>query len=192
MTEVMTDDPTFGGMIADPAGLQAWFDANVPGEAGPIALTRVKGGASNVLFQVRRGDERYALRRPPRTSNDPTANNTVREIQLLAALGKTQVRHARMVAAATETAPVGTPFVVMRWVDGFTPWDPMPEPFASDPAVRRQMGFEVVDAITDVANMDWRAAGLEGFGKPDGFLERQVDRWLGQLERYRTLSLIHI
>ncbi len=198
MATPTTDQPvapsnaSFDGLIADPEGLQAWFDAHVPGPSAPVVLEKVKGGASNILFKARRGKATFALRRPPRAANDPSANNMTREIQLLGALAATPVRHARMIAASSDPGPVGAPFVVMAWVDGFTPWDPMPEPFATAPAVRRQMGFEVVEALADVANLDWKAIGLEGFGKPDGFLERQVDRWLGQLARYKIREIPHL
>jgi aminoglycoside phosphotransferase (APT) family kinase protein len=186
------DDPTFSGLISDPERLQAWFNG-VLGEArGPARLIRMKGGASNILFRVESGDCVYALRRPPRASNDPTANNMAREVRLLEALRGTDVRHSRLVGSSLDPDIIGAPFVLMAWVDGFTPWDPMPEPFASDAAVRRTMGFEVVDALTDVANVDWQAVGLEGFGKPDTFLERQVDRWNAQLDRYRTREIPHL
>lgn len=188
----MSNDPSFGGLIVDSTRLQEWFDATVPGMPGPIRLEVVKGGASNILFRVTRGTETYALRRPPKAANDPTSNNMSREIRLLEALGKSNIRHARMVASSVDAAIIGVPFVVMVWIDGFTPYDPMPGVFATAPEQRRALGFEVVEALADVANADWRALGLEGFGKPDRFLERQVDRWLGQLERYHTREIPHL
>lgn len=187
-----TESSTFDGQIARPDLLQAWFDSQVPGRLGPLTLTQIRGGTSNAMFRVERNGETYALRRPPKLSNDPSANNIRREIQLLTALGKIDVPHPRLIAASLENDIVGTPFAVLEWVDGFTPISPYPEPYKSDPAMRREMGLAVVDALAAVANVDWRAVGLESFGKPDGFLERQVDRWMGQLERYRTRDLPHL
>lgn len=189
---MLAPDTTFDGLISDPDALQRWFDANLPGGPGPVSVSRVKGGASNILFRLDRDGTAYALRRPPRAANDPTSNNIAREVRLLEALKATDVRHARLVGASLDPAIIGAPFVVMEWVDGFTPWDPMPEPFASDPGVRHQMGFELVDALADVAKVNWKAIGLEGFGKPDNFLERQVDRWSAQLERYQTREIPHL
>src|SRR3954447_12825469 len=77
----------------------------------------------------------------------------------------------------------------MDKVDGFTPGFTLPEPFASDPAMRRDMATSYVDALVELADVDWQAAGLGDLGKPDGFLERQVPRWLAQLDRYRTRDL---
>lgn len=191
-SESVATDPTFGGTIADPAALASWFDENVPDGGGSLCIEKVNGGGSNLLFRVRRNGQTYALRRPPTHSNDSTSNNLARELILMTALRHTDVRHARLVAGTTEASVIGAPFEVLLWIDGFTPRDPMADPFASDLSVRRQMGFEVVDALSDVANLDWRAIGLEGFGKPDGFLERQVSRWMAQLDRYRVREIPHL
>jgi aminoglycoside phosphotransferase (APT) family kinase protein len=74
-------------------------------------------------------------------------------------------------------------------VDGFTPGFELPEPFDSDHALRRGLAEAYVDALVDLAAVDWRARGLADLGKPEGFLERQVPRWLAQLDRYRTREL---
>lgn len=182
-------DASFGGLVAQPQRLQTWFDAEVPGRAGPLQLELVRGGLSNVLFKVRRGDETYALRRPPEISNDVTANNILREIRLLQALAKTPVPHSRLVAAHTGADIVGTPFEVLQWVEGFTPFAPLPEPLNSSAEHRREFGFALIDGLAEVSKVEWQAVGLTGFGKPDGFLARQVDRWLGQWDRYRTRAL---
>lgn len=185
-------DPTFDGLIPHPERLQQWFDASVPGAAAPIAVTQIRGGASNALFRIDRGGEIRALRRPPKVRNDKTSNDIRREFTVLRALAKTQVLHPRLVATCEELDVMGVPFEVMEWIDGFTPFKPFPEPFDSDPAMRRELGFAIIDGIASVANVDWRGVGLENYGKPEGFLERQVDRWLGQLERYRSRDLPHL
>jgi aminoglycoside phosphotransferase (APT) family kinase protein len=185
-------DATFGGTIPDPGVLARWLEENLPPASQPPRIEKVNGGASNLLFRVRNGSETYALRRPPVHANDATSNNLARELTLMTALRSTNVRHARLIAGTADTSVIGAPFEILEWIDGFTPRDPMTEPFASDLATRRTMGFEVVDALADVANVDWRQAGLGHFGKPDGFLQRQVPRWLGQLERYRVRDLPHL
>src|SRR2546421_177494 len=77
-------------------------------------------------------------------------------------------------------------------IDGFTPTDPLPPPFDHDPAARHGLGLELVDALAELALVDWEAVGLQGFGKPHGFLARQVDRWLWQLDTYRTREIPEI
>lgn len=179
-------------LIADPSILQGWFDEAVGGPSAPLALTRVSGGASNSLFRVDRGNERYALRRPPATANDRTSHDFERELRLAEALRQTDVPHARLVGGTTAPDWIGGPFIVLRWIDGFTPRDPMPVPFSEDATLRRALGDSVIDALAAIATVDWRAAGLAGFGKPEGFLARQVDRWQAQYERNRIRDLTNL
>lgn len=189
MTREWTSDEA---LIADPSILQAWFDEAVGGPSVPLALSRVSGGSSNSLFRVDRGSERYALRRPPATANDRTSHNFARELRLAEALRQTDVPHARLVGGTTAPDWIGGPFIVLQWVNGFTPRDPMPSPFSEEAELRRALGDSVIDALAAVATVDWRAAGLDGFGKPDGFLARQVDRWQAQYERNRTRALANL
>jgi aminoglycoside phosphotransferase (APT) family kinase protein len=188
VTERLDDD----ALIADPSALRPWLDDVLGGPSLPPVLTRVSGGASNSLFRVERGGHAYALRRPPATANDRTSHNLARELRLAEALKHTDVPHARLVGGTTDPQWIGGPFIVIEWVDGFTPRDPMPPPFQHDPALRGPLGDAVIDALADIAKVDWRGCGLADFGKPDGFLPRQVDRWLAQYERNRTRDLPHL
>jgi aminoglycoside phosphotransferase (APT) family kinase protein len=178
------------GLPADQlARLVAWCDKHLPGSDGPLEVSRISAtGTSNEMFAIRRGGDRWALRKPPRVKNAPSAHDVQREYRLLTALEGTAVPHPRPVAACDDPAVLGGPFYVMEHVDGFSPELPLGPPF-DDPAVRHGLGIELVDGIAALARIDWRRAGLDGFGKPDGYLERQVDRWLGQLERYRTREI---
>jgi aminoglycoside phosphotransferase (APT) family kinase protein len=178
----------FDGLL-DTARLQSWIDDKIPGRGQQITVTRVQGGASNIIFKIERAGTVLALRRPPHVANDPTSNNMRREITLLEALKNTDVPHPRLVAPCLDPEVAGVPFAIMEWVDGFTPRNPLPPPFDTDPAVRRAMAFELIDALALISSLDWRQAGLESFGKPDGFLKRQVDRWLTQLGRYKTRDI---
>ncbi|GGJ62741.1 phosphotransferase family protein [Streptomyces brasiliensis] len=175
----------------DVAALQAWL---APGLGAPDAtLTAVRMGTAtgigNALFALRLGDQELVLRRPPAVLNHPSASNMVREWRILTALEGTLVPHPTPRALCEDTAVVGVPFLVMDKVEGFTPGFALPEPFASDATLRRDLAHAYVDALVDLAAVDWRARGLEGLGKPEGFLERQVSRWLGQLDQYRTRDL---
>jgi aminoglycoside phosphotransferase (APT) family kinase protein len=114
-----------------------------------------------------------------------------RELTLLKALGRTAIPHPRLVAAAEDDTVIGVPFALMEWVDGFTPRDPLPDGFATVGNARR-LAEALIDGLAMISNLDWQAAGLDGFGKPDNFLERQVGRWLSQLERSRSRDLAHL
>ncbi|MBB5707414.1 phosphotransferase family protein [Sphingopyxis panaciterrulae] len=176
-------------LIADPAPLRHWFDCQLGGGSRALTIEKIIGGASNSLLRVTRGDQQFALRRPPAVSNDRTSHDLARELKLMRALAQTDVPCARLVEGTTATDVIGGPFLVMEWVDGFTPRDPMPGCFADDRGNRRALGDAVIDALAKIALVDWQGVGLGDFGKPDGFLDRQVDRWLSQFQRNQVRNL---
>lgn len=188
----MTDRITDEALIADPTPLGRWFDAQLGGASLPLSLEKISGGSSNSLLRVTRGSERFALRRPPAVANDRTSHNIERELRLARALKQTDVPHARLLEGTIDTQWIGGPFLVMEWIEGFTPRDPMPGRFACDPASRRALGDCVIDALAAIARVEWQAVGLSGFGNPDGFLDRQVDRWLAQFDRNKVRDLAHL
>jgi aminoglycoside phosphotransferase (APT) family kinase protein len=179
--------------LLDVASLEKWLAENLEGEP-PLTVERIgeATGVANALFRVRWGQHDLVLRRPPATKVTASAGDTMRERRVLAALADTPVRHPRLVAACEDSDAIGTPFLLMERVDGFTPISPLPDPFDDDGAARHALGTEIVDALAELAVVDWRAVGLEGFGKPDGFLARQVDRWLWQLDTYRTREIAEL
>jgi len=193
MIEVATSDGieriSDDALVADPSPLVPWLDEQLGGLSLPLKLEKVVGGSSNSLLKITRGDQLFALRRPPAVSNDRTSHNIARELQLARALKHTDVPHPRLVEGTTEPNWIGGPFIVMHWINGFTPRDPMPGLFASDPAHRRALGDAVIDSLATVASVDWQDLGLDDFGKPDGFLDRQVDRWVTQFERNKVRDL---
>ena len=180
----MSDTPSY---FPDLDRLRAWLEQRL-GAARQFDLSAVQGGASNLIYQVTLDDQSYALRRPPLFSNDPTSNNLLREITLLQALARTAIPHTRLVLACEDTDVIGAPFELLAWHSGFAAKAPLPPGFNSV-AVRSEMAYALVDALAAVSNADWQLAGLEGFGKPEGFLERQVERWLAQLERYKVREI---
>jgi aminoglycoside phosphotransferase (APT) family kinase protein len=185
----MSEDGRVAGLV-DEARLARWLDARaLPGAGEPLAARFVTGGASNEIFELRRGGARMALRRPPRLVPKGRNETMLREARVLAALADSDVPHARLLAMCDDPSVLGACFYVMDWVEGWTPLGPLPEPFASDAAAKRGLGDELVDAIARLACVDWRRGGLEGFGKPEGFLERQVDRWLAHLATFRFREL---
>jgi aminoglycoside phosphotransferase (APT) family kinase protein len=121
--------------------------------------------------------------------NDPSASDTEREWRILTALEGTPVPHPAPRLVCNDTTVIGAPFLIMDLVDGFTPGFELPEPFTSDLALRRDLAMAYVDGCAALAGVDWEARGLDGLGKPEGFLDRQVPRWLAQLDRYRTRAL---
>jgi aminoglycoside phosphotransferase (APT) family kinase protein len=170
----------------DAEALGRWMDSEaLPGEGLPLTARFITGGASNELFEVTRGDHVFALRRPPDPVPPGRDATMMRECRLLAALAGTDVPHARLLAGCEDTSVLGGCFFVTEFVDGWSPiqqgaaW---PEPFGQDLQARRGLAFELVEAIARLSRVDWVAGGLDGFGRPEGFHERQVDRWLSLLQ----------
>ncbi|MDO8189380.1 phosphotransferase family protein [Conexibacter sp. JD483] len=174
-------------LIRDP--LAAWLDARGLGaDAGPIEATTVGDGHSNVTYLIRRGATELVLRRPPRPPLPPSAHDVLREAQLLTALEPTPARTPKVLAACDDTTVIGAPFYVMEKVEGDVLMRALP-PHLDPPAQRRLIGEQLIDALVEVHAVDWRACGLEGYGKPTGYLERQLRRFTGLWEHNRTREL---
>jgi aminoglycoside phosphotransferase (APT) family kinase protein len=107
---------------------------------------------------------------------------------VLRALEGSDVPHARPLLLCDDDTVIGTPFCIVEFVDGICVYDALPRSL-DDAASRRGIGEELFDGLADLHRLDWRAAGLEGFGKPDTFTERQVSRWMAQLASYQTREL---
>ncbi len=165
--------------LVDPDALTRWLDRHLPDGDGPVAVRRHQAGHSCETFFVHRGHERLVLRRPPRPPYLPTAHDVVREHRVLSALAGTPVRAPRPVALCTDESVIGAPFYLMEAVDGRVLRAELPPDITEEH--RPALGRELVDALAEIHAVDHRAAGLEGFGKPHGYVERQVARWTKQL-----------
>jgi aminoglycoside phosphotransferase (APT) family kinase protein len=184
--------------LVDPASLERYLRARLPeipsdasGNAvptGSIEVDRHLAGHSNETFLVRLDGREWILRRPPRGAFLPTAHDVGREYRVLTALAGTDVPAPKPLLMCEDTSVIGAPFYLMERVEGTVIRDILPEAFASDAASRRGIGQELVDALVELHAVDWRAVGLEGFGKPSGYLERQVRRWKGQLALTEPLT----
>ena len=176
--------------LPDVDALTDWVADRLPG-TGRFSLQRMgqEAGIANALYLMGRDGHQWVLRRPPAVKNDPSAGNTVREWRILRCLEGTPVPHPTARLLCEDPDVIGATFMVMDRVDGFTPGFELPPPFATDHSLRHDLAMAYVDGIVALAAVDWVAGGLEGLGKPDGFLERQVARWTAQLDRYRTRDL---
>jgi len=164
--------------------LAAWMDEQGLGAGAIEHIVPLTGGSQNVIVRFVRDGRAYVLRRPPA---HPTAdgNETMRrEARILGALAGTSVPHPGLIAACADESVIGAAFYLMAPVDGFNPGVGLPPRHAAEPALRHRMGLAMVEAIAALGTIDHRAAGLDGFGNPDGFLERQVARWRQQLDSY--------
>ncbi|WP_374215912.1 phosphotransferase family protein [Frankia sp. AiPs1] len=178
------------GTALDAVRLARWLDAEqVPGAGELPVIDRLTGGSQNELYSLIRGGERTVLRMPPAAASESRVDGLRRELRLLRALRGTDVPHAELVAGDPTGEVLGMPFYVMRAIDGWSPTATWPAPFDTEPAARRELAFELVDGIAKLSRVDWRDRGLAGFGRPENFHDRQVDRWLSFLGAYRFRDL---
>jgi aminoglycoside phosphotransferase (APT) family kinase protein len=178
--------------LARPQALAAWLDAQGLGAGAPLESRFLSGGSQNEIFEIIRGDWHAVLRIPPATAGPDRDNGIAREYRIIAALDGTDVPHTEAVALCEDKSVLGRTFYLMGFVDG---WSPMstrrqwPAPFDADIEQRRGLAFELVEGIALLSRVDWKARGLEGLGRPEGFHERQVDRWTAFLNRIKGRDL---
>jgi aminoglycoside phosphotransferase (APT) family kinase protein len=183
MSDAGTTDPSAdAGLppLVDPSSLERYLASALPGE-GAFAVERHQAGHSNETFFVRRGDTEWVLRRPPRPPYLPTAHDVQREYTVLDALAGTVARAPRPVLFSDDQSVIGAPFYLMEKVDGFVIRDRLPEWLDSD-ADRRRIGEELIDAAAELHSVDYKEVGLDGWGRPTGYVERQLVRWRKQLD----------
>jgi aminoglycoside phosphotransferase (APT) family kinase protein len=150
-----------------------------------LTATPIGEGHSNVTFALSTG---VVLRRPPRGPLPPSAHDVLREARLLRALESTPVRVPRVLMVCDDPTVIGAPFYVMERVTGEVITDAIPAAL-DDPEQRSRIAAELIDALIELHGIDWTRLGLEGFGKPTGYLERQLRRFGGLWEHNRTREL---
>ena len=169
----------------DLSAVAAWMSREGLGDGQIGDVSVIVGGTQNVMLRFSRSGRDYVLRRGPRHLR-PVSNSVIlRETRVLRALAGTDVPHPALIAVCEDISILGDAvFYLMEPVEGFNAGSEMPELHASTVAVRHEMGLSMAAAVARLGAVDHVAVGLADFGKPTGFLERQVPRWLSELESY--------
>lgn len=177
----------------DVARLADWMnDTGLPGKGEPVEVRFLSGGTQNVIYEIRRGEQSCVLRMPPAGAPPDRDKGILREWRIIEALDGTDVPHTAAVGVCADPEILGRPFYLMGFVDGWSPMDQhgrWPEPFDSDLTARPGLSYQLAEGIALLARVDWQARGLGDLGRPDGFHERQVDRWIGFLDRIKNRDL---
>src|SRR3954468_9360918 len=166
--------------------LLAFLDRECLG-AGEPEITAIGDGRSNATYLFDRGGARFVLRRPPRPPIPLSANDMLREARVLRGL-EGRARVPRVLAVCEDPEVIGAPFYVMEEVVGHVVTTAMPHGMDT-PDERRRTAHELIDALVEIHGVDWRDAGLEGFGKPEGYLERQLRRFTGLWDHNKTREI---
>lgn len=166
-----------------------WMSARGLG-GGPITdLTPITGGTQNIMLRFTRDGRDYVFRRGPQNLR-PVSNKVIlRETRVLGALAGTDVPHPHLIAACEDTSVLGDAvFYLMEPVDGFNAGEGLPSPHRDHPQIQHEMGLSMAESLARLHAVDHIGVGLTDFGKPDGFLERQVPRWMAEMESYAALD----
>jgi aminoglycoside phosphotransferase (APT) family kinase protein len=155
---------------------------------GPLQAERVEGGRSNLTYVVTDGTSKWVVRRPPLGHVLPTAHDMAREYRVITALKDTAVPVPGTLFLCEDTEVLGAPFYVMEFKEG-TPYRNRNELAALGPKRTRGIALSLVDTLADLHAVDPQTVGLGDFGRPEGFLERQLRRWGKQLDASRSRDL---
>ena len=177
MSEADTKPVREGEELNLPA-LTAFLEREV-GARGTVAVEQFPGGHSNLTYLVHHGDEEYVLRRPPFGSKVKSAHDMGREVAVLSKLAPVYPRAPHVIAYCDNSDVLGAPFYLMERRRGVILRKELPAGIAESRV--RRLCEELVDALVDLHAVDYRAAGLGDFGKPVGYIERQIKGWS---ERY--------
>lgn len=149
--------------------------------AGALTARLIAGGRSNLTYALTDGTSRWVMRTPPRAGRTPSAHDVAREFRVTSALGATDVPVPPAVVLCEDEAVIGGPFAIAGFVDGAT--------VQTAAQLASLTDTQVADAVASLAStlaalhrVDHVAAGLERFGRPDGYAQRQLKRWAGQWE----------
>lgn len=173
--------------LVDLSLLSDWMSTQGLGGGVIENATPLAGGTQNVLLRFERGGRTFVLRRPPPHPRADSNQTMRREARMLAALAGSDVPHPGLIAVSIDETVLGVAFYLMEAIDGFNPTTALP-PLHCQPAAQHRMGLALVDAIAALGQIDYAAAGLADFGKPEAYLERQVPRWSAQLDSYRQFA----
>lgn len=173
----------------DEAALAAWLQSTVPGLTGPMSVTQFHGGHANLTYMVSFGDQELVVRRPPLGPVAPKSHDMGREFRALAGLTPQFPHSPRPLGFCEDESVLGAPFLVMERRQGYVIRSEWPAFLPDDPALRRRISEDLVDALADLHMVDTSTPELSTLGRPEGFVERQVRGWLGRWEAAKTREI---
>ena len=163
--------------------------AGLPGKGEPLEADFLSGGTQNVIYRIRRGEDVCVLRMPPPGAPPDRDKGILREWRIIEALDGTEVPHTAAVGVCSDASVLGRPFYLMGFVDGWSPMDLTNGDgrSRSTPTSARAEAWRINWPRASRCCRRWtgRPRGCDDLGRPDGFHERQVDRWTGFFERIK-------
>ena len=168
----------------DAGRLEAYLSERIAGFRGPVAIEQFRGGQSNPTYRLTAGGARYVLRRKPPGKLLPSAHAVDREYRVMTALAGSDVPVPKTFCLCEDDSVIGTAFYLMDYVEGRVFWDPALAGMSA--AERRAIFDEMNRVIAALHRVDYAALGLADYGKPGGYLARQIGRWTKQYRASET------
>lgn len=171
--------------------LATFLRGKLPNSERPLSVVQFAGGHANLTYCLRYGDSEYVLRRPPLGPVAPSAHDMGREFRVLSALYKGYPQAPRAFVFCDDPSILGAPFFVMERRRGIVVRRAIPAEFGggNDPVVNRKISEVLIDTLADFHDVDYNAIGLSDLGKPDGFMQRQINGWFQRYERAKTSDI---
>ncbi|HEU0215316.1 MAG TPA: phosphotransferase family protein [Stellaceae bacterium] len=166
----------------DTARLEPYLRAHLPGAEGRLSVAQFHGGKANLTYLLRFGEREFVLRRPPLGPIPPGAHDMRREHRVLSVLHRRFPLAPQSLLLCEDETVIGAVFIVEERRHGFVIRDDIPAEFADRPELNRRIGFALVDALADLHRVDPAEIGLDGLGRVEGFLERQLSGWIRRWE----------
>jgi len=172
------------------SALEQWL-VQQPGISlsGPLTVEQFKKGYSNLTYLLRSGASSWVLRRPPFGSSVKTAHDMTREFRVLSALRPVYPKAPKVLAYCEDPVVLGAPFYVMEKVEGVILRPNMPDAMHPSPVTMHNIANALVDSLAELHAVDTAAANLAEFGRPDGYVQRQVEGWIKRYQAAKTAEL---
>lgn len=180
----------------DEARLAEYLRGQLPGTEHPLRVRQFGGGAANLTYLLDYGQVQYVLRRPPLGPIPPGAHDMAREYKVLSVLHRAYPLAPRAFLFCDDPEVLGAPFLIMERRRGIVVRKTMPPAFAGFPDAPARMSEALVDALADLHSVDYQAIGLGDLGRPQGFIQRQIQGWwrrwqAAKLEDVPAMEWVH-
>lgn len=178
--------PVREGEQLDLPALDAYLTEQIPDLSGELVVEQFPSGYSNLTYLLRKGSTELVLRRPPFKVQVKSGHDMAREHRVLGALQGIYPHAPRPLAYCEDQAVIGAPFYVMERRRGVILRKSLPKELGVDPPTLRRMCESLVDELAALHQIDLQVAGLADFGRPEGYVRRQVEGWIERFGRAQT------
>ena len=178
--------PVRRGEEIDSDRLWKYLNDNLPDLSQPLTIEQFPSGFSNLTYLIRAGDRQFVLRRPPVGAKIKSAHDMNREFTILSGLHSIYPKVPRPLVFCQDESVIGAPFYLMERVEGVILRAQPPKDLLLTPALMASLSDMFVTTFVEIHSLDYKRAGLENLGSPDGYVKRQVEGWIGRYQKSQT------